>query len=363
MATSKDAERILSGSADWLPWNSDFQARAKTLNVWDFVRDDDERKESPTPPEDIDEVAVIDRVNDLVRTRQDQQNYQRYYTMVYNNLQVAQKRKVKEYEDQIKGLRELTTWVTTHVSDGYKSNCCLPDEPLHRWYKNLRASAGGDTRRRLDEARQRYLKAIKPLNSPPKDMGKWIDEWEQAMGEGQRVHLASTKTVHYWFGDLEVALAGLGIRWSELYRVQHKDIYDEDSSITYHDVAGDLRGYLYRNPIPTSRGRAKRGVFGPTYEGDDSAGESSATASKSRKRRRDTAVNAKGKAKCRACDKVGHELKDCWFVFPDKAPAGFQVTSQKVYDKVKKAIENDPSIAEERDRINKGKAKEQRISD
>ena len=206
----------------------------------------------------------------------------------------------------------------------------------------LKETVGMDDKDKYRRARTRYLLALKPLKTPF-NWHIWLTEYDQAATEAEvhkvqeLTHLSAVKE------DFIAAVMGAAPQWVALFEQQGL----KDSSISWKETMKLLREHMARrHPI---KGK-QRGAFAAIESSLADSGESTqatdrdaslvdeAASSKSRGRprnqRKDGSAKSKrsahvesaaadGRQPCLVCEQK-HDLKDCFYAFPDSAPNWFK---------------------------------------
>ncbi|KAK6858928.1 hypothetical protein PG995_004781 [Apiospora arundinis] len=105
------------------------------------------------------------------------------------------------------------------------------------------------------KTRQQYHNAVHQLKKMPKDMDKWILQWETAMATAQRHKVSEACDRDDWTTDLMRAVSQVCETWVEGFRKVAPTYKDGD----YRLAAADLRDYLHR--IEADRNRTRGAAF------------------------------------------------------------------------------------------------------
>jgi len=90
------------------------------------------------------------------------------------------------FNQQLVHRTSLTKYVNETVSDTLRNNHCDPSDTVTIWYTNLKRVGEAEEGTMKQKARQQYHNAVHQLKKMPKDMDKWILQWETAMATAQR---------------------------------------------------------------------------------------------------------------------------------------------------------------------------------
>ncbi|KAA8641563.1 uncharacterized protein ATNIH1004_011699 [Aspergillus tanneri] len=341
MSTIQDSTIRLNTQEDWMQWQTQFEGLARGKDIWDII--------SGSHAE-----------------------YQLAWT-IYRT-------KLEEYNKQKAELNKIREWIQKTVSPQVYEFCCIPSDSLNDWYDNLKKNVGVDEFRVKELAREAYQKAIK--TPKPRDINTWINNWELAMQKGIKAKIAVATSLTDWIKDFLNAVRSLNPHWVESYWINKKQDIQEES-LSFRMVAQDFRDSMNRMGLP--QGKIAKGSFGPTFgtqdEGSDASisgthgrdsDEDKAPAPDTRRsRKRKQRTESRGSPKefkrnnpgssrpakaCRACGQW-HNWKDCFYLFPRKAPEGYQERSE-VRRLVNLSLKDDQSFAKQVEEEIKQKAQE-----
>ena len=171
------------------------------------------------------------------------------------------------------------------------------------------------------------------------------------------------KDFSYWWGHISQAVRGLG-GMPALWVLQQNSFYkglSTEAKPTFREVLYSFKQDVL--PVISKKRRgpaAVRGAFGPTFEGIDADEEmedppktTTPPATNERKRPRDK--DHSNDKRCVVCGMLSHELADCYYVFEEKAPEGWN-PYRKVKSRAQRNLKKPEVIAE----INKLKNKRQK---
>ncbi|KAK0734713.1 hypothetical protein B0T26DRAFT_633254 [Lasiosphaeria miniovina] len=383
--TNNDKTVALNSSDNWETWNLQFQAQAVAGDIWSQIQGltpflnkptapDPARHKHKTPSQlsvtvrgtsvsvaDDEEaspasipITIADLTTDGFKT------YQMEWTIYQANL--------KDYTQQFDRIERLKQWVLKTVSTHYQRTSCKPTKSILDWYNALQTQAGISDDEAIEDAREAYQLAIKPLTRLPKDLIKWSEQWENALSTAQDKGVPEATRLRSWFNDFIKAVQPILGNWVTAYElVQQTKI--KQLTLTYREVAHDFRKEARRlaNARVPVGNRVGKGSFGPSfaaitrgkeaYQEDASDSEIVSDGDegeqKGQKRKRVGSDGKRPKKKqeasgtastiCPACDQF-HRLARCFYAFPNLAPESF-VEREHIRNRVNNALK-DPQLQE-----------------
>lgn len=373
---------------DWIDWSHEFRTKARALKLWDYI-DPETLKPwatEPTAPDFADYPKKLTRLEtrassstaqtpshtmEEIDTRNPPTSVAEMTAEGRASYQLdwsAYVFQTKEYERHSTNLEKLISWVFSTTSKTLLKTCCREGETLDEWYQAFKKVGSAYEDNRIPDARARYQRAIKPLSKLPKNFDDWLAEWENAIAEGQELKIGDIQTAQYWAPDLTKALRNVLPMWATSFDLINKKVIKDDS-IDFREVTADLRRQ-WTTLQPKSL--IAKGAF-PSY-GQASGLEPLDTAESDEdkpQRKRGGANKGKGKGKrkradtspigaaltsggsCEACLGL-HGLKDCYYIFKDRAPEGWKL-NPGIKRLVEDRIKTDNSLAEQIKRLRKGK--------
>lgn len=268
----------------------------------------------------------------------------------------------KEYQRQQEQINSLKKWMIDTVAIGLMDSAFFPQQDLRNWYINLEDSVGASQTQQRNEARIKYQTALAAVPKTLKDFPRWLTDWEQATHQALTLGIGGLDDPNVWFEDLSKVIQPAVGHWVTTYRgIYRKEL--ESRSLPIREVAKALREeaaqYGLQQPAkaPRAPGRITRGTFGPTYDEEpdqanqpdqgqdpDKEGQQAGSSGsagpfrpkRNRKRKSDQSGPEAKKTKskddrdqndspiCEACGGRWHTWLKCYYVFPSKAPAGFE---------------------------------------
>lgn len=287
----------------------------------------------------------------------------------------------KEYNDQKSKLIKLREWIEKTVSNAYMETCCKPSEPLPTWYTNLQTSAKKDTRKIEDELSEELEDLTKCSGKAPKWM-EWTADWEKVISRMDSRGMVELKSSRIWY-----RLTSRKLKWHDEtrpwiapYEIMNVDKIDA-GTLNYRTFLSDLRAWVVSNPPKASKTPGKpivRGSFPTTLgdnDGDNQATDEEqevkeqATTKQPRKTKPKGSGASKSKRKygdrgsvstvnCRSCEKPGHTFENCWYTFPEKAPANYPLTEEGKRNATKN-LAADSSLREEVEKLRSAKTRKE----
>lgn len=276
------------------------------------------------------------------------------------------------YEKEHTKVTSLRAWMRATVSSEYAVNALDPADDVRTAYLNLKAQAGtaalGHMRRRLNDE---YQQTVKPWNRAPKIMEKWILAWETVMQKGERYDMPYVKMSNIWAYDFLKAVRPVFSQWVTSYTTSNRTMMDT-GDLEFRSLSGEFRRVIQEAQESGSLSRIGKGSFltlgnekSPHQPSDrmDASSDRSGDddfrkhqgASRKRKGREAGCVGEENTPKCRACG-GRHDLRQCFYLFSRKAFKGWKERSN-VRKRVDKNIREDSVLAEEVNRLKKGKDK------
>lgn len=405
---------LLQTFEDWGRWDEEFQTKATSLHLWDFIdpESDETLMEKPERPEVGDyHRRVPPRTTDMEsqtgrQTRHSGQSSQtqrqaspgdsiitlpestdpHLRARTVSELTADDKatfmfewrvyeQNYREYKEQEANGEKLKAWVTDTVDYGLRQSSCLPKWDLRTWYNNLRTSVGATEREQQTAARRKYQAATAPLTKFPKDFATWITTWEMATNHALVRKTGGVEDPNVWFDDLTKAIQPILASWVAIYAGIYKDKLEE-KALSIGEVAKDLRKEAERRNLLQSRDktpRVTRGAFGPTFAGEPASapqqdpdsevgstnqqGQSPSSGQKRQARpaaptrRKRAATLTDNAATCKACD-GNHQLANCFYAFPENAPESFK-GRKVIRDAFEHRLRTDKALKDEITRIKK----------
>lgn len=416
MNTNNDKTVFLASSDDWESWDLQFKAQAVAAGIWSQVQGVTPLLEEPTAPNPADhkhkapsQPTITARVSTESMTGDDDSgpaNPQtnnpitiadlttdgfRTFQMTWTVYQAAK----KDYVQQTERVERLKQWMLKTISTHYQRTSCKPTNSIQDWYTALKTQAGTSDDDTIDDAREAYQLAVKPLHRVPKDLIKWSEQWEHAVSTAQDKGVGEALRIKSWFTDFINAVQPIMGSWITSYEMLQRPSIKQ-LTLTYREVAHDFRKEVRRQTkarVPAGN-RVAKGSFGPSFaatkdgkkayqeDASDSEiepGSDGGEQINGRKRRggsgpkdgerlskrpravgtanlpegkrpkqRPKKVSGTASTTCPCCGQF-HRLEKCYYAFPDLAPDGF-VEREHVRMRAKEAL-TDPDLQEEVEKL------------
>ncbi|KAG6086759.1 hypothetical protein E4U33_000001 [Claviceps sp. LM78 group G4] len=342
--SSQKSSVILSDQNQWTAWIVSITSRAKSLKVWPKVKPGSNLPllEEPTEPEvpslsGHDSYAGIDEPIELRHlTANGLKTYEKEMAHYRTRIE-SFKIKQHKYEQETKGLDILTTLIQSSIVTHLQESCCDPDESLQEWLQNLQKAVGIDSEVELEDARQRYLAALKPMRSPNQWV-TWLAEYEKASLHAQAKGVPDFTHFEIIAKDFADAVNPFAKNWTPNFM----DHGRKEPGMNIREMMKRYRDHMTQNhPLDSKRSRA--GVFVTADDRSDPADGGASTKSrkrdasdpaasaplpkrskteKTRQKKLAKSSNSEKKA-CPACN-CYHKLANCFYLNKDQAPEGFR---------------------------------------
>ena len=311
---------------------------------------------------------------------------QRAYQFAYG-IYLDQRKRHERESDMVKNLED---WIIKSTAQHFTDTCCKPTEDVRTWYKKLKESAGLKGSLARDLVKRTYEAAVKPLRKEPKDFETWITTWERAVDKAQEKGIPAVANPEDWLRDFLKALQPVRPNWVESFYMLHGDNVTE-GSLSFRDVGNKLRTAVREFDskserttgsflsavvdLPSQQSQANRqiptaggsfgvatatGPTGPTFAGSgdqhtkaDAPGDRRQRFNKNKRagfKRRNTDAEPFVPNVCRGCGQRGHHHSNCFYLFPERAPNGFNPRRElQAFAKV--VLQDNTVLAEEVQRM------------
>jgi len=263
----------------------------------------------------------------------------------------------KDYTQQVEAVKQLKQWILKTVSLHFQLTACDPLHSITQWYTALKQQAGISDDEAVRRARDTYRLAITPLQRTPKDLIQWSESWEHAISAAQRKGVAEALTTKTWLFDFMDAVKPILGHWVTSYKL----LKASQLTLSYQEVANDFREEVRQ--ARKAKTASVRGAFGPSFadahqedalDDDVEPGSDEGERNTGRKRKWDDSPSGRTAKRveciCPVCG-LFHRLLRCYYIFPEKAPKGFEERDH-IRAKVKKALE-DPKLWKKVERLQK----------
>jgi hypothetical protein len=384
MATQPNENVSLEGPEDWETWNTQFESKAISTDIWRQISPDEDQEdtepfaEKPSPPKigDYDKklmretrsqssqstatIAQIEEVDHASKPRTAaemttaaRQAFQLDWTLYQHDFKI--------YTAEREAIDKLRNWVLKTASDHLIRTACNPKDTLKGWYAKLKEQVGVSATKQKRDARSLYKTANKPLTKAPKDAIAWLNSWEEAVTLAKEKKVPEAQHSDIWFEDFSMAIRGFMKEWIVSYEMLHAaDI--ENGTLTFRKLANDLRKELlkgYTTQTPKAGRVVAKGAFGPSFADSDDTEQpkEDEQEKKGRGKGKRKMTTGESSAKCPACGLQGHTLENCLYVFPERAKRKFNPRTDR-QEEVNKKLQGDDQLRKEVDRLKGKKQKE-----
>jgi ferredoxin len=391
-ASSESSKVFLRSPEDWEIWETQFKTQAIDLQLWDHISHSEPLLQRPQVP-DIGRYRAsvqprgsarggrsrtIDDDNDEGSSQGQSITYSDLSELGRNAYQIdihLFTQRESRFKEQLKSIQTLRKWTMDTVAPHFVQVACKPEDTLNQWYNNLKRHVGISDTKGLLLAHEKYREALRPLTKI-KEWPTWLMMWEKAMLLAEEKSLPEVLTTPIWTKEFFAAMTPVANHWVTSIKISYK-AQIEQGLLTFRDLANDFREYMESNTqIVNQRNNSKvaKGVFGPTYAGQDTPDQStpedaqdrSAEVATSRRRNKGPLgkrgvqdEEASSEDSCVACG-LPHPLSRCYYVFPEKAPNWFK-GKQKLRALVDRELTENSTLIEQV-KIIKGKRTRQEPS-
>jgi len=358
---SKGGRVFLNNHLDWDDWYREFQTKARLL--WPYIT-----RVRPWPVNTVAEPNALHFYNGDA----DEDGFDQADPQAALQLLDPQERSLfdsawKVYSDKLRmqdthddRVNALKDWVLASVSPPAKYGCCNPDQDLSAWHDQLQATYGFGVLESKLKISDDYGNALTPLQGNQSHDLPWLTNWETVISLAQARQIAVTTDRDIWFHDLIKCARPAYPSWASGYEAVHKT----NRGLRPSEVATALRAYIMIGPLgpKTYKGNANTSSFGTLGGSRSGRGKGSERGKggnnsgkkpggKTRddrggrqgyKRSRDEEDDS-GRVSCPLCEKTGHVVEDCWYQYPEKAPASFKPT-KSTQGLVAANLKADPSL-------------------
>lgn len=290
--------------------------------------------------------------------------------------------KMRAYTTESKSIATLKGWVEATVELNLRQTNCEPHEDLRVWYKNLKEAIGNDDFLAQAKATIDFNNFMQPTGRAPRDLNKWISDFEAMMMESQSMKVPNSLNAINWFTQLEqVTLPFLGHEL-EIWRTQYITEL-KNNTLSFREIANQMRFAVMMDATARKNQKGiKRGAFPadtdtPSFDGEEadqrefqlpnrkkqkakqpqenprrSGSQGSPSQPPSHppsQQRQQSRRGGRGSPTCKACGQF-HQLTDCWYIFPENAPGWFK-PHQAFIDYTKSKMASDKGLALEVERL------------
>ncbi|KAK4170584.1 hypothetical protein QBC36DRAFT_296199, partial [Triangularia setosa] len=294
-----------------------------TVRGYDPNNTPDELVEVPEPVYTIEDLTIAA----LERYNRDTKIYTHEYTKHTNLLDKRS---------------SLMLWMTNHMSADLWNIHCTGKRDIAAIYDAIREAMMPD----VDEYRIRHqnklreqTRAIRFANTSQK-VEDWTHQWEKAFHLARKYEASDVSDPATWLSSLLEEARGnpLLAYWSTNFRMNKRHLVQR-GEMTFQEVARDIRvdmafakrdtGKTTKAAFPVFQGEGEAendtGRAGrSSYRGSRGRGGASSRTESTKRKRFDSGAGSGPQNKkilgCKACFSAGHELRDCFYVFPERIP-------------------------------------------
>jgi hypothetical protein len=354
-------EIILTRPEDWHKWLKTVRAQVDqdTWNCLDPDLEDDEVIDLLERPD----MPGFDKVKPNAQNLMDLNAEQK---RIYRDLRSYYSEELKQYTRQQDQLTAARRYIIAHISE-QKEILLEDDLTVRQWLAMLKEDTEPSKMHMISEAMKDYYIALKPLKG--KTLGQWLDRWELAMQQARK-HKIGAVADGQWLRDLAEVMKPIDTYFYNRLREDSKD-KDKGNLGRFMGVARDLReaygSHKSSSMSYTMRGGALAVRFNESdgEEGGNAStlGEEESSGSNSRRGRKRSGTESvelatptkRTRTTCPACRVRGHDLPNCWAVFPELKPPEALTPPESRKEKAEKALK-DPELAAKVEEIRKEKA-------
>jgi hypothetical protein len=390
---------------DYSSWLTQLKSKCKSLEIWPIIDPSGTETLKPKPtiplppnigdyppqsgftsPDDDDGPYIPSRPSELspagLKSYKEDNEF-------YKGQLEAYKIADKEYERERTNIEKVVTYIHTTVSPHLQRNCCQPSDTVRQWIQSLIETVGVDKNDERDRARARYLQALRPMRQPG-NWEIWLTEYDHAATDAETENVSEVQLIHDIINDFIVAIMKVAPTWGVSFQEHGR----RDATMTRKEMMKRFREHMSflhpskgkqqrsafaaGGPSPAGTGESNPGTDRDAYTTNDAPsasnyprgpsnyprGSSNNPRGRGRPREKrpvgsdattrqssveDTA--AAGGLNCPACE-MRHNLKDCYYAFPEYAPDWFN-PRPGFTAMVKHKIENDSSLQEQMRKLKK----------
>lgn len=377
---TRDATVILTDSNNWTAWYRQLKIKCESLKIWALA--DPEGSQEPqlkptlplppvlsnyesiatlpsststasssrtrgnTQPSRRDEPIVVDiptRVSDLTITgreeyREDREDY-KMRMEAYRFLE-------KEFKEEQAKYEKLLVHILGTVSPHLQLSCCHTGNSVREWIKSLQETVGVDPEEERIRARERYLGALRPVRTP-NNWEPWLMEYDQSATRAEALEVSevqNTKDVIRDFLDAVTKVApnwvatfsGPGYDKAAMDRKKVMKLFREHMSQSNPTKGKQKSAFAVGEASFLAGGESDQDALRDASDVSQRAppAQSQGNLGKPGKKRKRDGQETKSKQfpkrntaaagdDCPACGQR-HNLSDCYYAFPEKAPDWFK---------------------------------------
>lgn len=335
---AEDQKLRLSGSRNWIQWQPLFESKARASDLWEHI-----------DPQETEPLAFLSkpRMPDFatqqgVETRGSGPSEAEKHRLRIFELQDRQ------YATQARAVVELKRWVESTVERTLLQINCLPHTDLRVWYKNLVDAVGIDSQLARGQATIAFQRFMTPTGKTPRDLSKWVTEFESMMFESQALKVPNALESICWYTALQqLTQPFLGLKL-EIWKSQFADELQRNT-LSYRKVAKLIRfEVIMDDTLKKGTRGVKRGAFPASKETNELSTSEAENDKPQLKRRPKRSAYKKSNAVTRTCRACGqfHDLSHCFYVFKENVPTWFKPSSA-MQRTVEIGLQHDEKLKEE----------------
>ncbi|KAF3030359.1 hypothetical protein E8E11_000207 [Didymella keratinophila] len=378
---TRDATVALTDSNSWTAWYRQFKIKCEALSIWKLADSSSsiEPKQRPTLPlppliADYESIAsstpltstasssrtrgntqptrrdefivatLPTRVSDL--TPQGQEEYKDDREDYKIQLE-AYKLQEKEYQEEHTRYGQLISHILGTVSPHLHLSCCESGKTVREWVVLLQETVGVDAQEERTHARERYHAALKPMRASSQ-WETWLMEYDQAATRAEALQVGEVRDIDDVTTDFLGAVSKVAPTWVATFsgpgydrttnnRKKMMKLFRDYMSLSYpikgkqksafaageasylaggapdQDISRDASDVSQRAPSAQSQGNPGKPRQKRKFDGHQE------TRSKQFPKRNTAAAGDD----CSACGQR-HNLSDCYYAYPEKAPEWFK---------------------------------------
>jgi hypothetical protein len=378
--SNRDATVVLSDSNSWTAWYRQFKMKCEALSIWEIAdpqgtQDPMRRPKLPIPPliSDYESIATSTPLTSTAassRTRGNTQPLRRDESMVtstptrisdltpngqeqykddredYKIHLEAYKLQEREYQEEHKRYGQLINHILGTVSPHLHLSCCDSGKTIREWVVLLQNTVGIDAQEERTLVRERYHAALKPMRASSQ-WDTWLTEYDQAATRAETLRVGEVRntedvTTDFLGAVMKVAptwvatFSGPGYDRTTMNRKKMMKLFRDHMSQSYpirgkqksafaageasylaggapdQDTLRDASDVSQGAPSAQSQGNQGKPKQKRKFDGRET---------KSRQFSKKNTAAAGGE--CPACGQR-HDLSDCYYAYPEKAPEWFK---------------------------------------
>jgi hypothetical protein len=390
MANTQPSENVsLKGPEDWETWNTQFESKAISTDIWRLISPDRDQEdtepfaEKPIPlkigdynkkliqetwsqssqsaataqgsQQAIVHIEEVDYANKprtaTEMTTAARQAFQLDWTLYQHNF--------KMYTAEREAIDKLRNWVLKTTNKHLIRTVYNPKDTLKGWYTKLKEQVSVSATKQKRDAQTLYKAANKPLTKAPRDVIAWLNSWEEAVTLAKEKKVPEAQHLDIWFEDFSLVIRGFMKEWIVLYKMLHTTEI-ENRILTFWKLANDLRKELLKSSMSNAGQVIAKGAFGPSFadlDNTEQPKEDKQEKTKGKDKSKQKMTTEESSVKCPACELQGHTLPNCLYVFSEKAKGRFHICKDW-QEEMNKKLDKDNQLQKEVDRIKDKKQKE-----